>query len=241
MNLAIIGLGRMGNLIFEHLKNDFNTKVHDQDQTKLVKIDKTQLLEKLEELQNVDIVILAVPISQIEATCQQISPHLKPNSLLIDTCSVKEYPLAIIQKNVSETINILGSHPMFGPDSVRQTLAGCKIVLCPIRLDDKKLQAIKDYLSRNNLTVIESTPEEHDKQISETLVLTHFIGRGLEQIKATPLSIDTKGHRRLLRILETVVNDTWQLFEDMNNYNPHAKSKRQQFIQALEKIDKGLK
>ena len=50
---------------------------------------------------------------------------------------------------------------------------------------------------------------------------------------AEPIDIDTKGYRRLMKILITVQNDTWQLFEDMNRYNPYAKETRVEFINSL--------
>jgi prephenate dehydrogenase len=53
---------------------------------------------------------------------------------------------------------------------------------------------------------------------------------------ARPQEIDTEGYQRLLRILEVVEHDTWQLFEDMNRFNPHAAETRQRFMQALAEI-----
>jgi prephenate dehydrogenase len=43
-----------------------------------------------------------------------------------------------------------------------------------------------------------------------------------------------------MKILETVINDSWQLFSDMNHYNPYAKKMRQDFIKAVKKIDKQI-
>ncbi|DAC71662.1 MAG TPA: prephenate dehydrogenase/arogenate dehydrogenase family protein, partial [Thermoplasmata archaeon] len=34
-----------------------------------------------------------------------------------------------------------------------------------------------------------------------------------------------------------VENDTWQLFEDMNRYNPYAQAARQAFITAMNEIE----
>ena len=53
---------------------------------------------------------------------------------------------------------------------------------------------------------------------------------------ASPLEIDTKGYRRLMKILLTVENDSIQLFEDMYRYNPHASETRQQFLAAMDQV-----
>ena len=46
------------------------------------------------------------------------------------------------------------------------------------------------------MRLIESTPEEHDRSISKTLILSHFIGNTLMEFGAQEELIDTKGYRR---------------------------------------------
>jgi prephenate dehydrogenase len=55
-----------------------------------------------------------------------------------------------------------------------------------------------------------------------------------------PQDIDTEGYKRLLRILDVVENDTWQLFEDMNRFNPFAAEARRSFIKALQAIERRI-
>jgi prephenate dehydrogenase len=88
--------------------------------------------------------------------------------------------------------------------------------------------------------VIETTAENHDRQIAVSLSLTHFIGRSLAAFGAEPLDIDTEGYKRLMHILGVVSHDTIQLFEDMHAYNPFAKQKRQDFIDAMTAIHERL-
>jgi len=90
------------------------------------------------------------------------------------------------------------------------------------------------------LNVIETTPEKHDKEIAKSLVLTHFIGRALMDMKASALEIDTRGYRDLIRILDSVKNDTWQLFEDMNRFNAYSSGVRKNFIKSLNDVEKSL-
>ena len=105
-------------------------------------------------------------------------------------------------------VDILGTHPMFGPDSVKDTLFGTKLVLCPERLSDERLNSITHYFQNHGIKIIKTTAEEHDKQMSSSLLLSHFIGKGLLEFGSQEQEIDTKGYRRLLRILETVQNDS---------------------------------
>ena len=129
---------------------------------------------------------------------------------------------------------------MFGPDSAAESLKDRKIVLCRLRIPDDKYEKIKAYLKKKGLIIIETTPEQHDKEIAKSLLLTHFIGQGLIGFGATDLDIDTEGYKRLARIIDMVKNDTMQLFEDMNSYNEYSKKIRYDFIESLNKINNDL-
>jgi prephenate dehydrogenase len=99
----------------------------------------------------------------------------------------------------------------------------------------------KKALQRKGLDVIEMTPREHDRRMASSLVLTHFIGRSLVAYGAKPTGVDTEGYKRLLRILETVQNDSWELFEDMNRYNSFAAPMRRRFAAALKATDRRVR
>ena len=168
------------------------------------------------------------------AALQEISPYMSEDTLVLDTCSVKEWPLEQMRTLLPDYVDILGTHPMFGPDSVKDTLFGTKLVLCPERLSDERLNSITHYFQNHGIKIIKTTAEEHDKQMSSSLLLSHFIGKGLLEFGSQEQEIDTKGYRRLLRILETVQNDSDTLFKDMFTYNKFAKPTLQKFLSSLE-------
>jgi prephenate dehydrogenase len=186
------------------------------------------------------LVILCVPISAFKTVLEEIGPLLKKDAVVIDVCSVKVYPTRWMKASLPETVSILATHPIFGPDSAADSLKDRKIFLSPVRIGKSPYQKIKNYLASKKLVLIESTPEDHDEQIAVSLALTHFIGRTLSEFSAAPLGIDSEGYKRLLHILEVVENDTWQLFYDMHHFNPYAEEKRAAFMQAMQKINDQL-
>jgi prephenate dehydrogenase len=176
----------------------------------------------------------------LQEVLKDITPLLRPDTLVVDVCSVKEYPVRLMTDILPQTVSILATHPMFGPDSASDSLEGRKICLCKVRIAKKNYQNIKAYLASKKLVVIEATAQEHDKQIATSLSLTHFIGRTLSEYGAKQLNIDTEGYKRLLHILEVVERDTWQLFLDMHHYNPYAKEKRAAFMEVMQDINSRL-
>jgi len=230
-SIGIIGFGRFGRLVRRYLKEDFNVYVYD----KFYKKDMNCV--SLEEICRKDIIIISVPVSSFEEVLIEIKDCMKKDAILIDVCAVKEYTCKLMEKYMPHCVEILGTHPLFGPDSAKKSLKGKKIVLSPVRIKEDTLCSIKDYLSKKGLFLIELSPEEHDRQISRSLVLTHFIGRAMIEMELTFQEVDTLGYERLLKILSTVQNDTWELFCDMNKYNKYSGMVRRAFMDSLKKID----
>jgi len=238
--IAIFGFGRFGKLMARYLSKDFDVCVHTRS-------DCTQEIEaagassvSFENACKQRTLILAVPISAMQKTLARIAPKLHAGSLVVDVCSVKEYPVRLMQELLPREVSLLATHPMFGPDSAADSLEGCKIVVCRERVETAIYQKIVSYLKSKGLVVIETSAGAHDRQIATSLALTHFIGRTLSEFGAVPLDIDTEGYQRLLHVLGVVENDTWQLFEDMNTYNPYAAETRQAFLLAVETIHNKL-
>ncbi|UCF93681.1 MAG: prephenate dehydrogenase/arogenate dehydrogenase family protein [Desulfobacterales bacterium] len=238
--IGVIGFGRFGKLMTEHLARDFEVLVYDVGDKSAAIHQTGARAASLAEVCRQDIVILPVPISHLKDLLQTISPLLKKEALVVDVCSVKEYPVRWMTALLPDSVSILATHPMFGPDSAAESLDGSKIVLCKERIHPELYRKIKSYLASKGLIVIEATPREHDRQIAVSLALTHFIGRALSTFGATALEMDTEGYKRLLHILEVVENDTWQLFVDMHRYNPYARDQRKVFMDAVRKIDASL-
>lgn len=239
--IGLIGYGRFGRLTVRNLAANFTVVVHTRDKGKADDIATAGgRLVSLEAACRRKIVILCVPISAIRATLKQIAPLLAAGTTVVDVCSVKTYPAQWMHALLPSRVEILATHPMFGPDSAGGSLAGHKMVLCPERIDSRRYLKIRSWLEDQGLCLIETSPDQHDREIAVSLAMTHFIGRALAEFGALPLEIDTEGYKRLLHILEVVNNDTWQLFEDMHRFNPYARDKRATFMQAMEKVNAHL-
>ena len=238
--IGILGFGRFGKIASHYLAKDFDVFVHTRAD-KAAEIGQTGArAASIEVVCKQDIVIPCVPISIFKDFLKDIAPLIKPNALIIDVCSVKEYPIRWMKEILPDTVSILATHPMFGPDSASDSLEGRKICLCKVKIAEKQYRKIRKYLSSKGLVVIEATAREHDEQIATSLALTHLIGRTLSESGATQLDIDTEGYKRLLHILEVVERDTWQLFTDMHHYNSYARKKRVEFMEVMQDISSRL-
>ncbi len=244
MKIAIIGFSRFGQLWTRLMKNFGEVTVFNRsDQSETAR----QLgvsffsFDQLEEIGKADLVFIAVAMSITEEIIKKIKPFIKSDTVVMDVCSVKVFPCQWLEENFSDSIQIMGTHPMFGPDSAKSGLKGKQIVLCPLRIDQEKLDQIKNIFKKLELEIIETTPEDHDKQTAYSLALVHFLGRGLEKLDFNKINIKTYGFDIISQIRENVSNDSWQLFEDMQKLNPYGKEARKELLESLQAVDLSLK
>lgn len=229
MRIGIIGYGRFGKLWAGQMKKFGEVLVYDKKEDRKKKID---------DVLNVELLFLLVPISKIKSVCREISVKLPIGVIVADACSVKVKPVKDMLTELEENQPIIATHPLFGPDSVeRFGLKGQKVVVSPIHATKKQLSMLENIFKKMELKIIHATPEEHDKQMARSQALVHFLGRGLAGLNLREQEISTPDYQSLLRINDFVNNDTWQLFFDMQTYNPYAQDVRNEFIESLKKLE----
>ncbi|MFA6171664.1 MAG: prephenate dehydrogenase/arogenate dehydrogenase family protein [Patescibacteria group bacterium] len=249
--VSIIGFGRFGQLTASVFSKRAEVLIYESRVKNDHKLKAKKIGAKIVNLKlaaSADLIILAVPISAAEKVIKQIAPYVRPGSLIVDTCSVKAYPCGWLKKYLPKSVEIMGTHPQFGPVTTKfnfekqsYKLKGLQIVLCPIRIGGARLGAVKNFLTGLELKVIITTPEDHDRQNAYTLGLVHFVGRALLGAGAREQEIYTPGYTDLLSILPHTTSDNWQLFYDMHNYNPYAESVRLKFMGACESMDERIR
>lgn len=230
--VSIIGFGRFGQLLASILQDDFDLLVHDPDITKK-KTAKSQGFTEvgLNTACAAEVVYLCVPISAVDEVSRQMAGKLN-NSLVIDTCSVKIHPMQILESNLGHAVEILGGHPLFGPDSA-SSLKGKKMVFCPQNVGHGKLKFWEHYWRSKDLEVIEMTADEHDRQAAYSQGIAHFLGRVLDELELGVQPVTTKGYLDLLDLIAQTTNDSQQLFDDLQHYNPYTRDMRTDLSQAL--------
>jgi prephenate dehydrogenase len=245
MTIGIIGSGRFGDLLFNTFskKDEYETQLFQPKiYSRSKQIDNTKYYS-LEEVCGSDIVIPCVPISIFENTIKDIKNLLKPECLLVDICSVSVHPAEVMLDEIDESIDLLSSHPMFGPDSSKNgtTFLDLKFIYHPLRIkNQEKYEIFLKFWKDLGCNMIPMTPEEHDKQAAYTHAFAFLIGKMGIKMNVRANQISTKGFEGILYNQQAVENDTGQLFQDMMTYNPFAKEMRKKAKESLEAIEKEL-
>lgn len=227
--ISIVGFGRFGRTLYRLLKEDFAITLYNRS-----KIEKdieftsaTTITSELEEVYKSDVIFYAVPIESFEKVIASHRKYFRDRHLLIDVLSVKMHPEKIFTTYLkgSKTQAML-THPMFGPDSSREGFVGLPMIIDQFMADNSNFNFWKNLFASKKLNVLEMSARDHDRLAANSQGLTHFIGRLLEAYGLEPTSIDSLGTKKLLEVKGQTCNDTWQLFTNLQHYNPYTKRMR---------------
>jgi prephenate dehydrogenase len=196
----------------------------------------------LNEVLQSDVVIPSIPSQFLPEFLKENAGHIKSGALVVDVCSVKVKPVKALLELLPENVDILSTHPLFGPGSALNGLEGHRILTYPTRIPNERYESIKRFLTDSfGLKVIEKTPEEHDKAMAYVLGLTQSIGRASQTLDIPETPLSTTAYDDMLDMKRIQGNDSWELFESIMIENPYALETLDEFIHTMQGLRNKLK
>ena len=177
--VAIIGAnGGMGTMMSDFLSHMGN---------EMLLVDRDTTLSIEEAAKASDVVLVSVDIRETEEVIERAGPHLREDGLFTDVTSIKRSPVTAML--ATSTASVIGTHPLFGPGV--HTMQGQRVAITPARLVEGANWDtwLNSTLSAAGLTLLETTPEDHDRIMAVVQVLTHYstevLGRTMEQLNVS--------------------------------------------------------
>ncbi|MDR1745231.1 MAG: prephenate dehydrogenase [Planctomycetota bacterium] len=244
-SLGIIGLGAFGRFMVRHLAPHYRLLGCDPAMPSPEKLRDDQAeavtLAPLADVAACDIVVFAVPLDDLEKAAAEAAPRIRPGALAMDVTSVKIRPLEILRRVIPEHADLLGCHPLFGPQSGRNGIAGLRVALCPVRMPADRYYRVCDFLTdRLRLLVLKTDPDTHDREMAKVQAMTHFMSRALREIGLEPSPMATRAYEKLQEFASIALSDSWDLFLTIENGNPHAEELRRRLVSELQRLEDKL-
>lgn len=238
--IGIIGFGAFGQLIARYMRPYFRLCAHDPAPGLELIADRHGVtLASLEMVASCPVVVIAAPVARLQDVVDAIAPKVRPGALVMDVGSVKMEPVEIMRRGLPEHVDIVATHPLFGPQSARDGIAGLKIAVCPVR--GRQVFRVAAFFRRMlRLNVIMTTPEDHDRQAATVQGLTHLIAKVLVQMEPLPARMTTRSFDMLLEAVNMVRHDAPEVFEAIERTNPHAQDVRQRFFEVASIVNAKL-
>jgi prephenate dehydrogenase len=230
--LGLFGFGAFGRLLSAHLSPYFDILAYDPRGT--VSAAPGLQASSREEAAACDIVVIATPVANMEETARYLAGRVRPGALVLDVGSVKVLPSQILREHLPDHVDVVGTHPLFGPQSAAKGVEGLNLVLCNIR--GNRTPRVAAFLRKAlALNVIVTTPEEHDRQAAVVQGLTHLIAKVLVEMEPLPSQMTTKSFELIMQAVEMVRYDAPEVYEAIERLNPYSVSVRERFFRLASK------
>jgi prephenate dehydrogenase len=119
-----------------------------------------------------EIVLVSVPIDSTGRVIERVGPLVAAGSLLMDVTSVKREPVAMMARCTRGEVEVLGTHPLFGPSAT--SLRGMPVIFVPVRTGPRYEQ-ITDLFLRAGAKLEILSAAEHDELMAVIQGLPHFV------------------------------------------------------------------
>jgi prephenate dehydrogenase len=191
--------------------------------------------DRIKEVEESDIVLVSVLIEKTVEVIREVAPRMRAGSLLMDVASVKSGPVKAMKTYAPKGVEVLGTHPMFGP--TMPSLEGQTIILTPVEgKSEKWLPVIRSLFESDGAHIEILDANEHDEIMAVVQALTHFAYIGIgAALKA--LDFDVERSRKfmspvyeiMIDFVGRILDQNPELYASIQN-NPKAARVRQTFV-----------
>jgi prephenate dehydrogenase len=233
--VGIVGLGSFGSFIAGLMPGTVRVLGYDRSGQRVDGVKEASFSEAA----RADIVILAVPLASLESTLQELRPHLRPESLVIDVCSVKVGPEELYIEHLPGHAHLLMTHPLFGPQSAATGTHGHRLIVTKAvgEISAKVLAFCKEQLG---LDITHMSAEDHDKIMARVHALTFFVARGLSDMGLQDEIFMTPSYKMLMDLVRLDHSHSQELFRTIEQGNPYAKGERERLLRHFSEIEASL-
>ena len=197
-------------------------------------------------LSNVDVVVLAVPLIDFEDVVLSLPQDRLRGKLVVEVCPLSAYPKAILLRHFGPEVDILSTHPMFGPSSGEDPYAepswdGRPLVYEKARIiDGRRCDAFLSIFEEARCQLVEMTAEQHDASTADAEFVTHLTGRLLDRELLPPTPVTSKEYAALCDVADMTSGDSFDLFFGMFKFNDRAKDHLNKMRDNLAKVERQL-
>jgi prephenate dehydrogenase len=236
ITVGIIGFGAFGRLLANALFPHVNLCIRDRKHAVATLENGVEYpCASLQEIADCRYVVLAVPVSEIGRVSRDLAPLLGAGTTVVDVGSVKVAPTEAMRAALPAHVDIIGTHPLFGPQSAPAGLTGLKVAICPVRgTGHRRLAAFLKTAFR--LRTILTTAEAHDREAATVQGLTHLIAKVMLEMEPLPTRLTTVSYDHLMQAIRMVKDDAPNVREAIERVNPYTMVVREEFFSKAAKV-----
>jgi arogenate dehydrogenase (NADP+) len=197
-------------------------------------------------LSDLDVLVLAVPMIEFEDIVLSLPADRLRGKLVVEVCPLSVYPKTVLLRHFPPDVDVLSSHPMFGPNAREDPYAvpaldGRPFVFEKARISDmRRCDAFLSIFEDARCQMVEMTAEQHDESTADADFVTHLMGRLLDKdlLPATPVT--SKEYAALCDVADMTSAESFELFFGMFKFNERAKDHLNKMRDNLAHVERQL-
>ena len=205
------------------------------------------LFDMGEFLATSDIIIIAVPMIDFEDVVLTLPAERLRGKLVVEVCPLSAHPKAVLLRHFGPEVDILSTHPLFGPSSSRTdpyaspSWDGRPLVYEKVRIiDAKRCDNFLSIFEEARCQLVEMTAEQHDASTADAEFVTHLTGRLLDPQLLPPTPVTSKEYAALCDVADMTSGDSFDLFFGMFKFNERAKDHLNKMRDNLARVERQL-
>jgi len=250
LQIGIIGFGTFGQYLARRFSKQHKVRCTDQldksTDARKIGVDYFANYDMARFLKDIDVLVIAVPMVEFENVVLSLPGESLRGKLVVEVCPLSSYPKSILLRHLDQDVDIISSHPMFGPgvhDDPYSTATwdGRPFVYEKVRVADlRRCEAFLDIFGQARCQMVEMTAEQHDKSTADAEFVTHLTGRLLDHQLLPPTPVTSKEYAALCDLADMTSSDSFDLFYGMFKFNDRAKEHLNQMRDNLAKVERQL-
>lgn len=243
LTIGIVGFGNFG----QFLARFFAAQGH-----RIIGMSRSDLTEKAASLgceyvrsgddlmdKDPQVVIFSTSIMSLDSVLAKFPTARLSGVLVVDVLSVKLYAQELLMRHLPSDADIVCTHPMFGPESGRDSWKDLPFVYDRVRVSPRREQLCERFLTiweYEGCKMVPMSCSQHDAYAASTQFITHTTGRLLNEVGVESTPINTKGYESLLGVVDTTCKDSDDLYFGLFKYNPKARAQLDKLESAIQTI-----
>ena len=246
LKIGVVGFGKFGQFLTKTFTKYHDVSVASRDDMTSVAADLGVPFFPLYEAteffrQDLDVIVLSVSILAFEEVLKGLPADALRGKLLVDVLSVKVHPKTVMLESLPGDVDIICTHPMFGPESGKFGWQSLPFVYERVRIQDfARAERFLSIFELERCKMIDMSCDTHDKYAADSQFITHLTGRILGQQGLQPTPIDTRGFQSVLKLVDNTCRDSFDLFYGLFKYNKHSSDQIQRLREAFANVERQL-
>ncbi|KAI2508297.1 prephenate dehydrogenase [Fragilaria crotonensis] len=250
LKIGFVGFGTFGQFLAQRFAASHHVSCIDRvdrsEEAKKLGVEYYQSFDTAHFLENLDVVVLAVPLVDFEDVVLSLPADRLRGKLVVEVCPLSAYPKSILLKHLGSDVDIISSHPMFGSTAHDDPYSGATwdgrpMVYEKVRISDAiRCETFLNIFGEARCQMVEMTAEQHDASTADAEFVTHLTGRLLDRdlLPATPVT--SREYAALCDVADMASGDSFDLFFGMFKFNTRAKEHLNKMRENLAMVERQL-